>query len=109
MTKATPEQIRLFRHRRMVLIFGIIGILVAGFLLMVSLLSLSALNRNGKVAIVVGFSTVLLTGIGMTIFKFMYYRCPICGHPIPSRAIGPRGRGITIGSRCDKCEVDFAA
>jgi hypothetical protein len=71
MTKATPEQIRVFRHRRMVLILGIIGILIAGFLLMVSLLSLIALSKNGKAAIVVEFSTVLLAGIGMTIFKFM--------------------------------------
>jgi hypothetical protein len=62
MPKATPDQIRLFRHRRMVLILGSIGILVAGFLLMVSLLDLSAINKDGKVAVSVGFGTVCSQG-----------------------------------------------
>jgi hypothetical protein len=58
---------------------------------------------------VVGFGTVLLTGLNMMVFKIMYLRRPTCGQPIPSGGINPQGAGATIGSRCDKCKVDFGA
>jgi len=107
MTKATPEQIRVFRHRRWVVVLGSIGILLLGFLLMVGLLSLDAVNTDGRVAIVVGFSTVLLTGIVGNVFWFTCFRCPICNHPIPA-GYAP-GAGWVLGSSCKRCDVDFAA
>ena len=106
MTKATPEQIRVFRHRRLLVILGSIGILLGGFLFMVGLLSLDAVHANGKVAIVVGFGTVLLTGISAMVFNFMYFCCPVCGHSIPSVATG---RGVKLGNCCNHCDIDFAA
>jgi hypothetical protein len=106
MTKATPEQIRVFRHRRLLVILGSIGILLGGFLLMIGLLSLDAVNKNGKVAIGVCFGTVLLIGLGMTIFKVTYFRCPVCGHSIPSVATRI---GLMLGHRCNHCDIDFAA
>ena len=106
MPKATPEQIRIFRHRRLWLILGSIGILLGGFLLMVGLLSLSAINKDGKVALSVGFGTVLLAGLSMMVFKFMYFRCPICDHPIPGVATR---RGTMLGHRCNHCDIDFTA
>jgi hypothetical protein len=67
---------------------------------------LDAVHKNGKVAIVVGFGTVLLTGIGAMIFKFMYFCCPVCGHTIPGVATR---RGTMLGHRCNHCDIDFAA
>jgi hypothetical protein len=107
MTKATSEQFRVFRHRRLMVQLTNVGILFAGFILMVGLLSLSVINRNGRVAIFVGFGTVLFTWTVGRIFTFTYFRCPICGHPIPSR--GYTRYGWSLGNRCDKCDVVFTA
>ena len=106
MTKATPEQIRVFRHRRLLVILSNIGILLGGFLLMVGLLNFDAVHKDGHLAIVVGFSTVIFTVIVAKVFTFLYFRCPVCSHSIPSVVTG---RGVIFGHRCNHCDVDFAA
>ena len=108
MKKATPDQIRVFRHRRLVGFLGSIGILLLGFLLMVGLLSLDAVNKDGRVAVFVGFSIVPLTWIVGIVFSNNSFRCPICNHPIPSAGYAP-GVGFLIGSHCKRCDVDFDA
>ena len=106
MTKATPEQIRVFRHRRWVAALVSIGIVISGGLLMFGLLSLDVVHKDGHTAIAVGFSTVILTAIVGSIFQFLYFRCPVCGHSIPHAVTG---RGLIFGHRCNHCDIDFTA
>jgi uncharacterized membrane protein len=98
MAKGTPEQIRVYRHRRMMMFIGLLCIMIA-WLPSVSFL----LNHthDGKVAIVVCFGSVILAWIGMMTFKYLYFRCPVCGEPFPYQRYG-------IPNHCKKCETDFA-
>ena len=73
---------------------------------MFGLLSLDVVHKDGRVAIAVGFSTVIFTGIVARVFHFLYFRCPACGHSIPDAATG---RGLIFGHCCNHCDVDFAA
>jgi hypothetical protein len=111
MTKATTEQIRVFRHRRLVTILAILGLYLGGFLLVIGLLSLDLVNKDGQVAIAVFCSTILLTWIvAPIVFKCSYFRCPICAHSIPCVAVCTgHGIGIMLGQRCNHCDIDFAA
>jgi len=99
MTKAKPEQIRVFRHRRMMWIVGILCIMVA-WLPSVSFL----LNHvhDGRIAIAVGFGSLILAWIGMVTFNYLYFRCPVCSQPFPYQRYG-------IPNHCKKCETDYAA
>jgi 4-hydroxy-3-methylbut-2-en-1-yl diphosphate synthase IspG/GcpE len=106
MKKATPEQIRVFHHRRWMVVPSSIGILLLGFLLMVGLLNLDAVNKDGRVATTVCFGTVILTWLGTQIFQFVYFRCPVCGRPIRD-VYAPRM--VMLGTHCNHCDTDFAA
>jgi hypothetical protein len=110
MTKATPDQIRVFRHRRLVTTLVILGLVLGGFLSVIGLLNLDVVNRNGQVAVAVCCSTILLMWIvAPLVFTSLYFRCPMCGHCIPSVAVRtPRGVGIWLGHRCNHCDIDFA-
>ena len=105
MKKATPEQIQVFRHRRWVVVLTSFGIILGGGMLMFGLLSLNAVHKDGEVAIAVGFGCVLLMWIVGSVFRFLYFRCPVCGHAIPGAATG---RGAVFGHRCAHCDTDFA-
>jgi hypothetical protein len=106
MTKATPDQIRVFRHRRLFVILASVGILVAGFILMASLMSLKMVHQNIVAVLFVGIGTVLLMCLGGAMIQRTYFRCPICSRRIPS--VGYID-GVALGSRCKSCDVDFAA
>jgi len=101
---ATPEQKRIFRRRRMMATLGIIGIAISGFFLGISLLVTYA-HYNHDMPFVVGFGILLLTGLSCFLLRLMIFRCPICGRPISNGYANKN----TFGSRCEKCDVDFAA
>ena|ERR1035437_2273384 len=105
MTKATPAQIRVFRRRRLVTILGSIGILILGFLIGLILLALSA-SRKHHVPMPLSIVSVIFVWLGVSVLKSAYFRCPICGHPIPNQG-GGSARSGTFGTRCDKCDVSF--
>ena len=107
MTKATPEQVRVFRRRRLLTMLGSIVIFILGFLLGVILLGLSA-SRKHTVPMSLSLVSLIFIWLGISVLKSAYFRCPICGHPIPNRG-GGSARSGTFGTRCDKCDVDFAA
>jgi len=98
MTKATPEQVRVYRHRRMMMLMSLPCLAVI-WLPSVSFL----LNHihNGKVAIVVFFGSFILGIIGMMTFIYFNFRCPVCGQPFPYQRYG-------IPNQCKKCETDYA-
>jgi Na+/melibiose symporter-like transporter len=98
MTKATPEQIRVYRHRRIMMFIGFLCIVIAW---VPSVSFLLNHTHNGKVAIAVCFGSVILASIGMMTFKYLYFRCPVCGEPFPYQCYG-------IPNHCKKCETDFA-
>jgi hypothetical protein len=106
MTKATPEQIRVFRHRRLLVILGSIGILLGGFSLMVGLLNFDSIHKDGHVAIVVSLSAVIFTAIVAKVFQVLYFRCPVCSHSIPDVVTDS---AVMFGHRCNHCDIDFAA
>lgn len=103
MNIATPEQKRIFRRRRMMATLGIIGIAISGFVLGIGLLVTYAHYKH-DMSFVVGFGVLILTGLSCFLFRLMIFRCPICGQPISNRY----ANGNTFGSRCEKCDVDFA-
>jgi hypothetical protein len=102
--KATPEQVRAFRRRLLAVVLGNIAILLVGFGLMLALMNL--FHRNPVVLISVGCGVLILTAIGATMFNNLYFRCPICGHPIPGIATT---KGAGFGHCCKHCNIDFAA
>ena len=101
---ATPEQKRIFRRRRMVATLGIIGIVILGFILAMSLLVTYA-HYKRDMPFIVGVGVLLLTWLGCFLLRLKIFRCPICGQPISNRY----ANGGTFGRRCEKCDVDFAA
>ena len=106
---ATPEQKRIFRRRRMMTTLGIIGIAIFGFVLGIGLLVTYAHYKH-DMPFAVGFGILLVTGLSCFLFRLGIFRCPICGRPISNRyAAGKIGDRNTFGSRCEKCDVDFAA
>ena len=105
MTKATPEQIRVFRHRRMLVMLGCGVVFILGFLLGMILLGLSA-HHKYDVPMILSASPLIFIWLGILVLKSAFFRCPICGHPIPNQGGGP-GRPGTFGTRCDKCDVSF--
>ena len=106
MTKATPDQIRVFRHRRLIVILASIVILVAGFILMTSLMSLKIVHQNIAAVLFVGIGTVLLMCLGGVMIRRTYFRCPICSRRIPNVSYFD---GVALGSCCKSCDVDYAA
>jgi len=105
MTNATPEQIRLYRHRCRVLFIVQIVMIPVWFISVCALLNLC---HNGQVAIGVGFGSIILVFIGFLVFRYVYFRCPVCKQVLPS---GPRY--VKVGEfykgHCDKCWTDYAA
>jgi hypothetical protein len=104
MTKATPEQVRVFRRRRLIVTLGSIGIFLLGSLLGLILLGLSA-SRKYHVPMILSAGSLVFVWLGISALKAAFCRCPICDHPISNRG---RGSG-TFATHCDKCDVDFAA
>ena len=106
MNIATPEQKHIFRRRRVLATLGIIGIGIGGLFL---LMGLFIYKRDMSFVIV--FGTMLVTGLVSFLCRLMIFRCPICGRPISNRyaANSPFGNRNTFGTRCEKCDFDFAA
>jgi len=107
MTTPTPEQIRIFRRRRMTVILTGIAIVVAIFVVMAGLLSLKMVHQNLAAVLFVGIGIPLLGWIVGEVFTRKYFRCPICGRRI--RCEVSAQNGAVLGSRCKECNVDFAA
>jgi predicted RNA-binding Zn-ribbon protein involved in translation (DUF1610 family) len=107
MTKATPDQIRVFRHSRLMVILTGIGIVVAIFIVMAGLLSLKMVHQNFVAVLFVGIGTPLIGWIVGEVFTRKHFRCPICGRRI--RCEVSAQNGAVLGSSCKDCDVDFAA
>lgn len=106
MTIATPEQIRVFRRRRMLVMLGCVVVFILGFLLGLILLGFSS-HRKNHVPTILSAGGLIFIWLGVSVLKFAFFRCPICGHPIPNQGGGP-GRPGAFGTRCDKCDVSFS-
>lgn len=105
MTNLTPEQIRLYRHRRKVTFITLIGIPVVGFISGVTLAHF--FHDSGPVATGLFFGSMILSIIGSLVFQYAYFRCPVCSHALdlPRRfKVGEFYKG-----HCNNCETDYAA
>src|SRR5271157_5035939 len=104
MHKATPDLIRIYRRRRLVVIVANIATIFAAVALM--MVVMNQFHANPLVAIPLCFGVLPLAWIGSMIFSFRYFRCPACGRSIPG-VLTPRG--VTFGRRCNHCDIDYAA
>ena len=98
MNKVTPEQIHVFRRRRLLTALGSIVILLIGFVIGLVLLRYEPMPMS--------ILSLIFVWFGVLALKAACFRCPICGHPITDQGGGP-GRPGTFGTRCDKCDVSF--
>jgi hypothetical protein len=105
MANPTPEQIRLYRHRRKVTFFILIGFPVVGFISGVTLVNF--FHDSGPLAIGFFFGSMILSFIGSLVFQYSYFRCPVCSHALslPRRfKVGEFYKG-----HCSNCKTDYAA
>ena len=105
MTSATPEQTRLYRHRKKVLIaVQICAVPVAPI---VGGLFLSIRTQNPDIAGALAFGGFMLVVIGIFVFQYLYFRCPVCSHTLrlPRRI----KVGELYNGHCNHCETDYAA
>jgi len=95
MTEATPEQVRVFRRRRLIVTLGSIGIFLLGGLLGLILIGLSA-SRKYHLPMDLSAGSLVFVWLGISALKAAFRRCPICDHRLPKFA-----------TRCYECNVSF--
>lgn len=105
MAKASPEQIREYRHRRKIAF--LIELSVVPIAPIVGMTLFACFTDHGGWAKFVAISGFLLVFAGGQVARRAYFRCPVCHHPLPR---GPRQvrPGDLFKGQCHDCGTDFA-
>lgn len=102
----TPEQIRIYRHRRKVWMAVQVGCVTLGPIAGIALLRVA--SKHIEIPGVLMFGVFVSVVIGMFLFQHFYYRCPVCDRALGRGAKHIKAREFFKG-HCKKCGADYAA
>jgi hypothetical protein len=112
MTNATPKQIRLYRHRKIVLLVVQLGMIPAVPISAAILLKVFVVGTHIDfgVAILIALAGPMLLLAGSCVFRHVYFRCPVCSYPFPGGKKYNYFRwGEFFKGHCNACGTDYAA